>query len=425
MTISRKLFLTALTFLVLALVSFLFYRETILGILRQKADEKAAEAYLTEMLAEAEGEDSDNAPEKTENPEPAEEQYSTEEESENTEVSRKRKNKKTEKAAEKLSNEQMDINHPDEVGTASASADPGPNDISYVPITDENYYERGGVVYTPEYARGFIDCVLEIPCIQLKRCVYSGTPEEIEADLDMWFTVSASPDLIPGKTHYAIYGHNHTVQNLSFNRLGEVKIGDWFTLTRGAEVYIYLVTDLFASERRAGRAAYAYDESIDASLCYIFTCGRDYMLLDGLSTRYKDFIVEGTLWRTVSLAEWTGENEASPHEERGEVPAEELEEKLPEGRTALQEALKKAGEEIVKTNPSPVITLIKEQAVLTDDPSGPRSPFSFSMLLVGLTGVFTGISLICFAAAALSFLKKAVQKGAGIPDSSESSSNSA
>ena len=56
---SRKCFLAALMFLVLALTSFLFSKETILGILRQKADERAADAYLSAM-AEVSHADAEN-----------------------------------------------------------------------------------------------------------------------------------------------------------------------------------------------------------------------------------------------------------------------------------------------------------------------------------------------------------------------------
>lgn len=72
----------------------------------------------------------------------------------------------------------------------------------------KRYYERNGVTYTPDFARGTLDCVLEIPSISLKRGVYTGTREEIEYDLSIWLTTAASSSLELGKTHYAIYGSN-------------------------------------------------------------------------------------------------------------------------------------------------------------------------------------------------------------------------
>ena len=160
----------------------------------------------------------------------------------------------------------------------------------------KNYYERNGVTYTPDFARGKLACVLEIPSISLKRGVYSGSQEEIEHDLDIWLTTAASPFLRVGETHYAIYGHNHLVQDLSFNRLKDVKPGDVFTLTSEKKVYSYRVTSIFAEWRSVGRKKYATNLDLDPSLCYIFTCGRDHWLLNGKSTRYKDYIIEGTLF---------------------------------------------------------------------------------------------------------------------------------
>ena len=171
-------------------------------------------------------------------------------------------------------------------------------------IVDDRYYERGGITYTPDFARGTLDCVLEIPSISLKRGVYTGTREEIEYDLSIWLTAAASPGLTLGKTHYAIYGHNHPVQDLSFNRLKDVRLGETFTLTKEDQVYLYRVTDIFADWRNSGRRKYAVNLDQDPSLCFIFTCGRDHWLIDGPSTRYRDYIVEGTLEGVYSVAEW-------------------------------------------------------------------------------------------------------------------------
>ena len=146
--------------------------------------------------------------------------------------------------------------------------------------------------------------MLEIPCISLKRGVYTGTRAEIEYDLSIWLTTVASPEIKLGETHYVIYGHNHLVQDLSFNRLKDVRIGDNFTLTKEDRVYSYKVTDIFADWRSSGRRKYATNLNQDPSLCFIFTCGRDHWLLNGQSTRYKDYIVVGTLEGVYSATEW-------------------------------------------------------------------------------------------------------------------------
>ncbi len=400
MTISRKLRITALCFLILALVSFIFAKETIFGILRQKADSRAAEAYLEAALDEG----TEVQTEKMEKEEASfwtkvSEDTSTERKTVTTALDTDRPTD-----AEKISNSDAEtIGNPATESAVSVKEQDGLAP-SYTPVTDDAYYERGGVVYTPEHAVGRIDCVLEIPKISLKRCVYSGTDEEIAANLDMWFTVSASGTLVPGETHYAIFGHNHTVQNLSFNRLGEVTVGDWFTLTRGSMVYIYLVTDVFASERASGRRSYAYDDAMDPSRCYIFTCGRDYMLLNGVSTRYKDFIVEGTLWRAVPLRVWQG-LEASEEADRDAMPPEEDEKRAesepgeddkaePEQRENLQAALSEAAGIVRREKKAPVLTITREGSLFSDGGTFTPPGFSWSMLMVWLTGIFTGLFML-------------------------------
>ncbi|MBP5295027.1 MAG: sortase, partial [Lachnospiraceae bacterium] len=390
MTLSRKLRITALCFLVLALASFLFAKDTISGILRQKSDERAAEAYLEAAL----GEESEAQTEKMEK----EKASSMAEDSKDTSLVQESEmaiqDANQPKDAEKTTNSEVEITEDPMPESAVSVKEQDWLAPSYVPVTDEAYYERGGVVYTPEHAVGRIDCVLEIPKISLKRCVYSGTDEEIAKNLDMWFTVSASGALVPGETHYAIFGHNHTVQNLSFNRLGEVTVGDWFTLTRGRQVYIYLVTDVFASERAAGRRAYAYDDSMDPSRCYIFTCGRDYMLLNGVSTRYKDFIVEGTLWRTIPVRVWQGIEERE--EAAGDTKSKGKEARAAEAKQeeGLQAALSEASRIVRQKKQSPVLTITREGSLLSDGSVFTPPGFSWSMVLVWLTGIFGGFSLV-------------------------------
>ena len=103
---------------------------------------------------------------------------------------------------------------------------------------DNVWYVRDGIRYTPDYAKGFLECVLEIPSVKIRRGVYSGTWEEIQHNLDIWMVTAARPDYELGKTHYCIYGHNHTVQNLSFNRLKDVKKGELFKLTCEKGIFI-------------------------------------------------------------------------------------------------------------------------------------------------------------------------------------------
>ncbi len=172
---------------------------------------------------------------------------------------------------------------------------------------DPNYYQRNGVTYTPDYAVGYLLCVLEYPKAGIRRGVYSGDWADIYYDLDLWMATSARPDYELGKTHMAIYGHNHTAQDLSFNNLRVASVGDEFTLYSVDGVYRYEVTRIFADWRSSVSKNYVDDMSISPDVCYIITCGRDNFLVDGQSSRYKDFIVEGHLKEVLSLTEYAEE----------------------------------------------------------------------------------------------------------------------
>ena len=134
---------------------------------------------------------------------------------------------------------------------------------------------RDGIVYTPDYAKGTIQCVLEVPTAGIRRGVYTGTWEEINYDLDIWMVTAARPDYTLGETHMCIYGHNHTAQDLSFNRLKDVEVGDAFYLTAESGRYTYRVTNVFAVSRDEATRNYVDNFSIGSDKCYIITCGRD------------------------------------------------------------------------------------------------------------------------------------------------------
>ena len=120
--------------------------------------------------------------------------------------------------------------------TASAPGGPGGADADGPPpasFSDDVYYSDGVTTYTPDYARGRIDCVLEIdkPDVRIRRGVYTGSWEEIEHDLAVWMVTAARPDYELGRTHYVILGHNTEAQELSFNRLKNVVFGDFSRFT--------------------------------------------------------------------------------------------------------------------------------------------------------------------------------------------------
>lgn len=172
-------------------------------------------------------------------------------------------------------------------------------DITYtMPETlfsDDNWYVRDGVTYTPDYAEGQIACVLEVPSAGIRRGVYTGA---IEHDLDVWMVVQANDSYILGSTFYAIYGHNATTQDLSFNRLQtDVKLGDTFTLTNEDGIYTYEVTDLYSLWRENVNSQIINNWDLPYTKCYLITCGRN-------EHRYKDYICEGTLVSFMTLDEY-------------------------------------------------------------------------------------------------------------------------
>ncbi len=153
--------------------------------------------------------------------------------------------------------------------------------------SDDTYYEKDGVTYTPDYAAGTLDCVLIIPEIELCRGVYTGTWTEIYHNLDVWMATTARPDYVLGETHYCIYGHNTPRLNLSFNRLQSLSVGSIFYLINEDGAYQYQVTAILGISR-SDSTKYTDDFSIDNDKCYIITCGRN-------EYRYLDLIVEGSL----------------------------------------------------------------------------------------------------------------------------------
>ena len=222
---------------------------------------------------------------------------------------------------------------------------------------DENYEVIGGIKYTPEYALGHLECVLEIPSIKMRRGVYTGTMDEIQHDLDIWMTTAAHPDYVLGKTHYCIYGHNSPTQELSFNYLKYVQPGDYFILTSATDVYLYDVTDFYAEWRPAVTESPVCDFSISPDKCYIITCGRDQY-------RFKDILVVGTLRRKYTLSEWEKEKDEIVSERR------ENTEYFEDTREQLSLKMEMQGGGLVATLTAPDGRPIKDAGLCVTDTDG-------------------------------------------------------
>lgn len=161
-------------------------------------------------------------------------------------------------------------------------------------FTDENYYSRDGKTYTPDYAQGIMLGVLEIEPCKIRRGVYSGTWEDIQHDLDIWMVTAARPDYVLGETHMAIYGHNHPTQDLSFNRLKELQVGDVFTFTVNNLVYVYDVAEFIADWRDIVTRDIVDNFELPATDLYVITCGRGEYAC-------KDIVYRGRLRGKVNI----------------------------------------------------------------------------------------------------------------------------
>ena len=128
--------------------------------------------------------------------------------------------------------------------------------------------------FVPDYGKGNLDCVLQIPSIQMTRGVYGGTEQEIEENLEQWMLVTAASWMKFGKTGYGIFGHNHPAYEVGFNRLGELEPGDEFLLTGRTEERIYRIEGVTVWSRQEA-ARNLSGENLSDDQCYIMTCARN------------------------------------------------------------------------------------------------------------------------------------------------------
>ena len=166
-----------------------------------------------------------------------------------------------------------------------------PSDLDY----DDNYIYKN----LPESnAWGYVDSVLEIPALELRQTVFSGTPQQIEHDLSCWLTVTGRSDYILGATHYCIYAHNPTNKTVRISYAQEkLKPDDYILLTQKGNVFFYRVNNVFSEWRQKCSDIYVNNMEIDSTMLYIFTCGRG-------EWQYKNVVIEAKLVDTYSVTDW-------------------------------------------------------------------------------------------------------------------------
>ena len=183
--------------------------------------------------------------------------------------------------------------------SASKAKDTENKDNNTESNSDLNY--KDDVLYkthTIKEAQGKIDCVIEIPSIEFRQCIFTGTAQQINHDLKCWLPVTCRSDYILGQTHYAVYMHNPSDRSIKISRAQkEMSIGDYIVLTQGNIVYFYTVSDLFPEYREICADRYANNMSTPNDKLYIFTCGKD-------EWQGRNIVIEGTIYKTFKLSDW-------------------------------------------------------------------------------------------------------------------------
>lgn len=171
---------------------------------------------------------------------------------------------------------------------------------------DDFAYEDNRIFsyYSESNAWGKVDCVLEIPKINLRQSIFTGTIKQIEHDLRNWLPVTARTDYILGETQYCIYTHNPKNQSIQFSKAQEkLKTDDYMVVTQENMVYLYEVVSVFPEWREVCTKKYVDNMDAGKDMLYIFTCGRGDWL-------YRNVVIEGKIHETYQLKDWMENKEA-------------------------------------------------------------------------------------------------------------------
>ena len=142
--------------------------------------------------------------------------------------------------------------------------EPEPSDLDYADHTiDEN-----------SHVVGYVDAVLEIPAIQFRQSILSGTQEEIDVNLENWLSVAARPNYKIGSTHYCIYIHSTSTSDITISQAQyKVGIDDYAILTSKDNVYLYQFVDVYPEWRDICTTEIVDNMTLPSDELYIFTCG--------------------------------------------------------------------------------------------------------------------------------------------------------
>lgn len=166
-----------------------------------------------------------------------------------------------------------------------------PSDLEYDDNEIYSYFDES-------YAHGYVDCVLEIPAIDLRQSIFTGTVDQIQHDLGRWLSVTARSDYVLGDTHYCIYMHNPRNKSIKISFAQEkLHEKDYMVVTKKNTVYLYEVTGVFPEWRNKCSDQYVNNMTVDSDRLYIFTCGRG-------EWQGRNVVIEGTVHSVYTVADW-------------------------------------------------------------------------------------------------------------------------
>ncbi len=113
---------------------------------------------------------------------------------------------------------------------------------------------------------GAVDCILEIPSIDLVNLVLIGGNQE--ENLSKHYLVTAQKHMSYGEGNYIICGHHSFLTGVALNRLNEVKIGDFIYVTQNNRKDVFVVEEIVDSQWGMANE----DFGDDANRLAIYTC---------------------------------------------------------------------------------------------------------------------------------------------------------
>ena len=197
-------------------------------------------------------------------------------------------------------------------------------DIAIMTDEDEFDYEDNEIFgsYSEANAVGSLDCVLEIPAIELRQSVFTGTPSQIRRNLARWLAVTGRSDYILGSTHYCIYMHNPTNKSIRISYAQETLVpGDYIVITKDNTVFFYEMTRMFPEWRQTCTKIYTDNMALDSDLLYIFTCARR-------EWQGRNLVIEGKLYNTYTLSDWQTNSQQYIAEYEGQYERKEVSDML-------------------------------------------------------------------------------------------------